>query len=973
MSLDLGRILLDSGRIPADRLESARERAAATGKDLDEVVLSLELVSEDQLADILGRHFDIPGLSLGRLPKPNPRVTRLVSEEAARRHGVVPLEKAGETMILLMADPTDIVALDLVRTMSKLEVQPVVGSPTTVRLALQTFYMSATQRLLENVVPFVGKLLTEETARTYKALPVDRDGNLVTIAMAGPDMEKAKRALELGTGLQVRPIAASWPEIERAIDRIWRPKTAAAPAAPQPAAAAAPPPSATPAPTTAAPMPPVDLGTLLGGVTSPTVSPPPPPAGMSAQPAAARLAAAPLDLGLDLGSPPPAPASAPTPKPPAAPVAAAPAKPGDGSLSLDALLGGVAAGSAAAPPRSAPPPTSPKPGNGGGMSLDDLLGGVAAAPAAKAAGPAIPPASPTAVKAPAPPRPVSDAPATPPAKPSDGAIKLGELEAQAEAPSPNLGAAGGPDGPRTGLKVEATTRDEMKALASRTWGDLDLRLANLIPERVARNYRLVITGRLENKLFIAMENPNDKFALETVEFITHMRAEAAPATPEQVDAGLEVLYVEDTDEMSAILADLDGIEMDDVEMRRELEELGDLDSAAAAEAAPVVKLVNLIIENALKARASDIHFEVFEDTLRIRYRVDGILREVMRPPIDLRDPITSRVKIMGKMDIAERRLPQDGRMRLRRGPKGAKKDIDFRLSTVPTVFGEKVVMRILDRTQVRVDLTELGMEPEPLAAFREAIHKPYGMCLVVGPSGSGKSNTLYSALADVNVPQVNIITCEDPVEFSTKGLNQVQARESIGLSFATALRAFLRQDPNIIFVGEIRDFETAEIAIKAALTGHLVMSTLHTNDAPACINRMTNMGVEPFLIATSLHVVVAQRLVRRICDHCKQRDPVSVEQLVQMGFTPEDARSIEPMKGLGCAECENMGYKGRTGLFEVLRVTNEMREMILFNGPASEIKELGMRQGMRTLRQAGLQKIRDGLTTCEEVVRETIG
>jgi type IV pilus assembly protein PilB len=557
-----------------------------------------------------------------------------------------------------------------------------------------------------------------------------------------------------------------------------------------------------------------------------------------------------------------------------------------------------------------------------------------------------------------------------------GAIPLAaEAPAAALEPErgPNLGASGGPDGPKTGLKVETSTRDEMKQLVSKTWGELDLKLAKLIPEKVARNYRIVVTGRLEKRLFVAMENPNDRFAVETVEFLTRLRVEVTPATPDQIEAGLEILYVEEIDPMADLFDELEGVELDDVEMRKELAELGDLDAAAAADAAPVVKFVNLVINNALKARASDIHFEVYEESLRVRYRVDGVLREIMRPPVELRDPVTSRIKIMGKMDISERRLPQDGRLRLRKGEKGKKQDIDFRISTVPTIFGEKIVMRILDKNQVRTDLIELGFEQQQLEWVREAIHRPYGMVLVVGPSGSGKTNTLYSALADVNNPEVNVITCEDPVEFSTAGLNQVQARESIGLSFATALRAFLRQDPNIIFVGEIRDFETAEISVKAALTGHLVMSTLHTNDAPACINRLTNMGVEPFLIATSLHLVIAQRLVRRICDQCKVVDPVSVEQLVQMGFAPDESRGLTVYKGTGCAACESTGYFGRTGLFEVLRLTPEMREMILFNGSATEVKELAQRQGMKTLRQSGLQKVRTGITTCEEVVRETIG
>ena len=555
-------------------------------------------------------------------------------------------------------------------------------------------------------------------------------------------------------------------------------------------------------------------------------------------------------------------------------------------------------------------------------------------------------------------------------------VSAQELEAAAKAADdddddhgPNLAAAGQEGGPRTGLKVDKKEREIMKEIVAKAWGEIDPKLAGLVPEKVARNYRVVPTQRIEKTLYIAMENPNDTFAIETVEFTSGLFVKAQQATAEEIEAGLEIIYVPEEDEMADLFAEIEGVSLDEVLERDELASLSDLDAAQAAEAAPVVKLVNKLIADALNGRASDIHVEIFEENMRVRYRVDGVLHEIMRLPAELRDPLTSRIKIMCKMDISERRLPQDGRLRMIK----AKKPIDFRVSTIPTVFGEKIVMRILDREQIQLDMTKLGFEPEPMSWFREAIHRPYGMCLVVGPSGCGKTNTLYSALADVNRSDVNIMTCEDPVEFSTTGLNQVQAQESIGLNFAAALRSFLRQDPNVILVGEVRDFETAEIAIKAALTGHMVLSTLHTNDAPACVNRLTNMGVEPFLIGSSLHLVSAQRLVRVVCSECGGPHDAPIEQLVQMGFEPERAKQVKARIGTGCKNCENTGYRGRTALFEVLRVTDDMRDMILCNAPQTEIKELAKREGMLTLRQAGLKKIEHGITSCEEVVRETIG
>jgi type IV pilus assembly protein PilB len=376
--------------------------------------------------------------------------------------------------------------------------------------------------------------------------------------------------------------------------------------------------------------------------------------------------------------------------------------------------------------------------------------------------------------------------------------------------------------------------------------------------------------------------------------------------------------------------------------------------------------------SAIQKGASDIHIEPYEKEFRVRYRIDGILYNIMSPPMKLRDAITSRIKIMAKLDIAEKRLPQDGRIKIRFSDNGHSKDIDFRVSCLPTLFGEKIVMRLLDKDKLMLDMTKLGFESESLSRFEAAIQKPWGMVLVTGPTGSGKTNTLYSSIARINTPETNIMTAEDPVEFNLPGINQVQVRENIGLNFAAALRSFLRQDPNIILVGEIRDFETAEIAVKAALTGHLVLSTLHTNDAPSTINRLMNMGIEPFLVASSVNLICAQRLVRRICTGCKTDHPLPAQALQQAGFSAEDAKSVVPKKGKGCEKCNHTGYKGRVGLYEVMDITDELRELVLVGASGLELRRKAIEDGMLTLRASGLRKVKDGLTTIEEVARETV-
>jgi len=382
--------------------------------------------------------------------------------------------------------------------------------------------------------------------------------------------------------------------------------------------------------------------------------------------------------------------------------------------------------------------------------------------------------------------------------------------------------------------------------------------------------------------------------------------------------------------------------------------------------------VNIVMTDAVKRGASDIHIEPYEKEYRVRFRIDGVLQHIMSPPMKLKDAITSRIKIMAKMDISEKRLPQDGRIMLKMQMGGKKKQLDFRVNCLPTLWGEKVVMRLLDKENLRLDMTKLGFEPESLEKFQRAVLKPYGMVLVTGPTGSGKTNTLYSSVSLLNKPDTNIMTAEDPVEFQLHGVNQVQMKESIGLNFAASLRAFLRQDPNVILVGEIRDFETAEIAIKAALTGHLVLSTLHTNGAPETISRMMNMGIEPFLVATAVHLICAQRLIRRICVECREEVPMPVQAKIDAGFTPEEAKTVKIFKGRGCPVCNGTGYKGRAGLYEVMEVDDEIRELILIGASSVELKKKAIERGMITLRRSGLVKVKEGVTTLEEVARETL-
>ena len=524
--------------------------------------------------------------------------------------------------------------------------------------------------------------------------------------------------------------------------------------------------------------------------------------------------------------------------------------------------------------------------------------------------------------------------------------------------------------------------------------EIDPSVIKLIPADVARKYNILPVNKTGATITIAMADPTNVFAMDDIKFMTGYNVEPVVASETAVTEAITKYYGKSAPVVekggaggaavvppgaSALELATKGLEemqalgdSADVEVLAEFEEISAEQLARQGEEAPVIKLVNVILMSAIQKGASDIHIEPYEKELRVRYRIDGILYNIMAPPMKYRDAIVSRVKIMSKLDIAEKRLPQDGRIKIRYNESGEPKEIDFRVSVLPTLFGEKIVLRLLDKDKLMLDMTRLGFEPESLAKFEEAIQRPWGMVLVTGPTGSGKTNTLYSSISKINTPETNIMTAEDPVEFNLAGINQVQVKENIGLNFAAALRSFLRQDPNIILVGEIRDFETAEIAVKAALTGHLVLSTLHTNDAPSTINRLMNMGIEPFLVASAVHLICAQRLVRRICSNCKEPYPQAPEALMSAGFTAEDANEVTPMKGAGCDKCNSTGYKGRVGLYEVMAIGEELKELILVGASGTELRRKAVEEGMLTLRMSGLRKVKDGLTSLEEVVRETV-
>lgn len=576
------------------------------------------------------------------------------------------------------------------------------------------------------------------------------------------------------------------------------------------------------------------------------------------------------------------------------------------------------------------------------------------------------------------------------------------------------------------VKLGMISDDVITAVLSRQYGvpsiNLDLfnietSVIKLISQEVALKYTVLPISKVGATLTLAMADPTNVFAMDDIKFMTGLNVEPVIASEASIQMAIGKYYSGTTeidifdaaiayesekggtrngrngksaaarngaknklgDKLSAADLDVDlgdfvfdPHDVEDFELVEQNDEIDLASLARASEDAPVVRLVNVLMVDSLRRGASDIHVEPYEKAFRIRFRIDGVLYDVMNPPMKMRDPLISRLKIMAKLDIAEKRLPQDGRIKIKVKVDERSRELDFRVSTLPTLFGEKVVLRLLDKDKLMLDMSKLGFEPDSLEKFQRAIANPYGMVLVTGPTGSGKTNTLYSALQSLNTSETNIMTAEDPVEFNLEGINQVQMKEQIGLNFAAALRSFLRQDPNIILVGEIRDFETAEIAIKAALTGHLVLSTLHTNDAPSTISRLVNMGIEPFLVATSVNLIQAQRLIRRICKDCKEEIQVGRDALVGIGFPEREAADIKVYKGRGCESCLNTGYKGRVGLYEVMEITDELRELIIIGASAIELRKKATELGMLSLRESGLCKIRDGITTIEEVVKETV-
>ena len=541
------------------------------------------------------------------------------------------------------------------------------------------------------------------------------------------------------------------------------------------------------------------------------------------------------------------------------------------------------------------------------------------------------------------------------------------------------------------VKLGMLSDEEVTAVLSRQYGvpsvnldlfEVDPAAVALVPQETADRYSILPLSRVGATLTLAMVDPTNVFAIDDIKFMTGLSVEPVVVSETALSSAVKKYYGSSREmELAKVMEDLVaestnmpdfGDEVDQLEVEDAKEEIDLENLERMSEDAPVVKLVNVVLVDALRRGASDIHIEPYEKEFRIRFRMDGVLYNIMAPPMKMRDALTSRLKIMARLDIAEKRLPQDGRIKIRVRLDNRSRELDFRVSTLPTIFGEKMVLRLLDKENLRLDMTQLGFEPASLEKFKRNISKPYGMVLVTGPTGSGKTSTLYSALQSLNTPETNIMTAEDPVEFNLPGINQVQMKESIGLNFATALRSFLRQDPNIILVGEIRDFETAEIAVKAALTGHLVLSTLHTNDAPSTISRLMNMGIEPFLVATSVNLIQAQRLVRRICKDCKIEVHTPEEAMIDVGFPASEVTEIKTFKGAGCSTCNNTGYKSRVGLYEVMEVTEDLRELILVGASGLELRRKAIEEGMLTLRHSGLEKIRQGMTTVEEVVRETV-
>ncbi|MBN1610620.1 MAG: type IV-A pilus assembly ATPase PilB [Polyangiaceae bacterium] len=497
--------------------------------------------------------------------------------------------------------------------------------------------------------------------------------------------------------------------------------------------------------------------------------------------------------------------------------------------------------------------------------------------------------------------------------------------------------------------------------------EIEADVTKLVARDMCDKHKIIPVSRSGSSLIVAMADPTNLHAIDDIKFLTGYNVEPVVASETSIQAAIE-RYYNIGPSYEEVMADLE-LGNEEIDFTATEEEINALELEKASADAPVVRLVNVLLLNAIRKGASDIHVEPYEKRLRVRYRIDGVLTEEMNPPLKLKNALVSRLKIMSQLDIAERRLPQDGRIKLKLG-KG--REMDFRVSVLPTMWGEKVVLRLLDKGNLQLDMTKLGFDADPLTDFQWAINQPWGMVLVTGPTGSGKTTTLYSALSDLNKPGVNISTAEDPVEYNLHGINQVQMHDEIGLNFAMALRSFLRQDPDIIMVGEVRDFETAEISVKAALTGHLVLSTLHTNDAPATISRLLNMGVEPFLITASVNLVLAQRLARRVCPECSRPVAVDPEALADLGASPEQTKTAKLARGAGCTVCNNTGYKGRIALYEVMKFTDDLKEMVLQGASTAELKTAAIRKGMSTLRASGIRKVLEGVTTAEEVLRVTM-
>jgi len=522
-------------------------------------------------------------------------------------------------------------------------------------------------------------------------------------------------------------------------------------------------------------------------------------------------------------------------------------------------------------------------------------------------------------------------------------------------------------------KMGFIEENELTAFLSKQYGvpsidlnefDIEVDIIKLIPKEVVLKHQIVPVNRTGSTLIVAMADPSNIFAIDDIKFLTGYNVEVVVASEQAIEGAVEKYYTSNVT-FDDVMLDFDD---DDVDVIDAEEDINELDLEKSAGDAPVIKLVNLILLDAIRKGASDIHVEPFEKQLRVRYRIDGMLYEVMKPPVKLKHAITSRLKIMSQLDIAERRLPQDGRIKLKMGKN---REMDFRVSVLPTIWGEKLVLRLLDKSNLQLDMTKLGFEEKILESFKKCIHTPYGMILITGPTGSGKTTTLYSSLSELNRSDVNISTAEDPVEYNLFGINQVQMHDDIGLNFGSSLRAFLRQDPDIILVGEIRDFETAEIGIKAALTGHLVLSTLHTNDAPSSVSRLLNMGIEPFLVAASVILIGAQRLVRKNCLECLEPIDVPTQALLDLGIHPDEVDEYSVQRGSGCRTCAGSGYKGRIAIYEIMTMSEDLREFILNGASTLELKREAVRQGMQTLRMSALNKLKDGKTSLDEVVRMT--